>query len=177
MTVSISFPLSFYLKSSSESGILAEREANFFDSKIGYFGFDLPNWCIVLALIIGTLVFIESVFFWTPSLIELTTNKGKGKMIWSKKRYGFIERVFCYEFKNTQIIIRRKRSSFRGLLMQEFNIEIYLPSEDPRVQKISNFTGIQKIIETKKYNILKKGVDLKYLPLQFVQIQAMLALP
>ncbi len=129
-----------------------------------------------LIFIIGILILIESLFFWVPSLTDLTVNKNKGKMIWFWKRFRFPERAFTLLDTGTKILIRRKRSSLKGLLMREFIMEIHISKDRSEIKRISDFTGITKIIQkTPSQTILMKTVMLKSLPLQILQIRTLLA--
>ncbi|MFX1284882.1 MAG: hypothetical protein ACFFB5_14570 [Promethearchaeota archaeon] len=129
-----------------------------------------------LIFIIGLLILIESIFFWVPSLTDLFIDNSKGKMIWYWTRLGFPERVFSLIDTDVRIIVRRKRFSLKGLFMREFTMEIHFTKDTSEVKRISDFTGIAKIIQkTPSHIILLKTVMLKSLPLQILQIKTLLA--
>ncbi|MHA2246474.1 MAG: hypothetical protein ACXADY_16150 [Candidatus Hodarchaeales archaeon] len=130
----------------------------------------------LLIFIIGLLILIESLFYWVPSLTDVTENENKGKMIWQKTQLWFPERVFSISDANTRILIRRNRSSLAGLLMKEFTMEIYIDKNIPEIKQISDFTSIEKMIQTPSYKILIKTIKLKFLPLQLIQIRTIIAL-
>ncbi|MFW9903469.1 MAG: hypothetical protein ACFFFH_03990 [Candidatus Thorarchaeota archaeon] len=127
-----------------------------------------------LILIIGLLVLIESLFLWVPSLTDLT--KFKGKMVWTWRRNIFPERIFSLIDAEKSIVIRRKRSSFLGWIMREFTMETHLPPRYQNVKQITDFTGIEKIINTPTSRILVKTVKLEQIPLQIIQMRSILSL-
>ena len=135
----------------------------------------LPIIVSSLIFLIGLLILCELLFFWVPSLTDLTLNKSKGRMVWTRKRLGFPERTFSLFETNSKILIRRKRSSLKGLLMREFTMEIHLTLDKADIKRISDFTGIERIIQTPTHNILIKTVVLKCLPLQLIQLRTILA--
>ncbi|UCG01047.1 MAG: hypothetical protein JSW11_15695 [Candidatus Heimdallarchaeota archaeon] len=124
--------------------------------------------------LIGLLVLVEMLFLWVPSLTDLTGSNGQ--MVWIRKGIIFPERLLSLLDVETRIVIRRKRSSFRGLFMREFSMEIYISKEKSNVKQITDFTGIEKIINTPTYYILIKTVRIEHLPLQIIQIRSILAL-
>ncbi len=125
-------------------------------------------------VIIGLFVLMESLFLWVPSFTDLT--ESKGKMVWLRRGFIFPERVLSLLDADTRILIRRKRSSLRGLLMREFTMEIFLYEDKNNIKQITDFSSIEKIIKTPTYNILVKTVRLEHLPLQIIQIRSLLAL-
>ncbi|MFX0120122.1 MAG: hypothetical protein ACFE9A_12130 [Candidatus Hodarchaeota archaeon] len=137
-----------------------------------------PLFIIISSLIfmIGLLLLIESLFFWIPSLTDIPVFGRNGKMIWTKKFIGFPERVLSLQDTDTRIVIRRKRSSLRGLLLREFTMEVYIPLDRPEFKQISDFTSMEKINTTPTHKVLVKTVKFKYLPLQIIQIKSILAL-
>ncbi len=130
----------------------------------------------LMIFIIGLLILIESLFYWVPSLTDVTENENKGKMIWQKTQLWFPERVFSVSDANTRILIRRNRSSLDGLLMKEFTMEIYIDKNIQEIKQISDFTSIEKMVQTSSHKILIKTIKLKSLPLQLIQIRTILAL-
>lgn len=136
----------------------------------------LPTIINSLIIIIGFLIVCESLFFWVPSLTDITKKKAEGKMIWQKKLFCFPERIFSILDDNILILIRRKRSSLKGILMKEFTMEIHLDKEIKEIKQISDFVGIEKVVHTHSHSILLKTVNLKSLPLQILQIRTILAL-
>ena len=124
--------------------------------------------------LLGLFVLIETLFFWVPSLTDIT--QSKGRMIWLRKGLIFPERVLSFLAADVRVIIRRKRSSFHGLFLREFLIEIYLSKDELNIKQIIDFSGIEKIIKTSTHYILAKTVNLEHLPLQIIQIRSILAL-
>lgn len=127
-----------------------------------------------IIFLIGLFILIETLFLWVPSLTDLT--ESKGNMLWLRRGQIFPERVLSLLEANTRIIIRRKRSSLRGLFMREFAMEIYLTKDKSNIKQIIDFSGIEKIIKTPTHSILVKTVRLEHLPLQIIQIRSILAL-
>jgi hypothetical protein len=54
-------------------------------------------------------------------------------------------------------------------------MEIYLPQEHENIKQITDFTGIEKIINTPTSKILVKTVKLEQIPLQIIQIRSILS--
>ncbi len=136
----------------------------------------LPNAINTFFFIISLFLLSELLFFWVPSLTDLSEKKGNGKMVWLRKHGVIPERVFSLKNSNAQILIHRKRSSLRGLLMKEFTMEIYIDKNIPEIKQISDFTSIEKMVQTPSHKILVKTIKLKSLPLQLIQIRTILAL-
>lgn len=129
-----------------------------------------------LIFMLGLLVLIESVLFWVPSLTDITVDKNKGKMIWSWKKFWFPERIFSLFDSDARILIRRKRSSLKGLLMREFTMEIHLMMDQSEIKQISDFTGVERIDQrSHSHTVLFKTAELKRLPLQILHIRTILA--
>jgi hypothetical protein len=126
-----------------------------------------------LIFLLGLLGSIELLFLWVPSLTDLT--ESKGKMVWLRKGLFFPERVLSLEV-DAKIIIRRKQSSFLGWIMREFLMEIYLSPEQRYIKQVTDFTGIEKIINTPSAIILVKTVKIEQIPLQLIQIRSILSL-
>lgn len=135
----------------------------------------LPKVISTFFFIVSLFLLSELLFFWVPSLTDLSEKKGKGKMVWLRKHGVIPERVFSLKNSNAQILIHRKRSSLRGLLMKEFTMEVHLSKNIEEIKQISDFTSIERIVQTPTHNILIKTVMLRYLPLQFIQIKTILA--
>ncbi len=135
----------------------------------------LPIVFSTLFFIISLVILSELLFFWVPSLTDLSGKKGEGKMVWLRKLRVIPERVFSHKNSNAQILIHRKRSSLKGLLMKEFTMEVHLSKNIQEIKQIADFTSIERIVQTPTHNILIKTVILKYLPLQFIQIKTILA--
>ena len=125
---------------------------------------------------LGLLVLIESLLFWVPSLTDITVDKNKGKMSWSWKQFMFPERIFSLFDSDARILIRRKRSSLKGLLMREFTMEIHLMMDQSEIKQISDFTGVERVDQrSHSHTVLFKTVELKRLPLQILHIRTILA--
>jgi hypothetical protein len=134
---------------------------------LGFFGF--------LLLIIGILILFECMFFWIPSLTDFVFIDKKGEMIWRKNRFWFPERWLNLKLENASISVHRKRFSLNGLLMKEFTAKVHLSRDTPEIKRISDFIGVEKIVQTPTHFTLIKSVDLRYLPLQIIQVQSLLA--
>lgn len=129
-----------------------------------------------LIFMLGLLVLIESLLFWVPSLTDITVDKNKGKMSWSWKQFMFPERIFSLFDSDARILIRRKRSSLKGLLMREFTMEIHLMMDQSEIKQISDFTGVERVDQrSHSHTVLFKTVELKRLPLQILHIRTILA--
>lgn len=135
----------------------------------------LPKVTITLLFLISLVLLSGLLFLWVPSLTDLSGIKGKGKMVWLRTHGVIPERVFSLKNSNAHILIHRKRSSLKGLLMKEFIMEVFLSKDMQEIKQISDFTSIEKITQTPNHNILIKTVNLKQLPLQFIQIKSILA--
>ncbi|MFX0051991.1 MAG: hypothetical protein ACFFAJ_01935 [Candidatus Hodarchaeota archaeon] len=139
----------------------------------------LPNilgfFCLLL-LILGILILIECTFFWTPSLTGFVSIDKKGKMLWRKSRFWVPERCLNLKLENASISVHRKQFSLNGLLMRKFIAKIHLPKDTPEIKRISDFIGVEKMVQTPTAYLLIKSVDLRYLPLQIIQIQSLLAI-
>jgi hypothetical protein len=134
--------------------------------------FDFIEVISTMIAFIGILVLIGMLFLWMPSLTELK----ESKMIWVRKGIVFPERIFSLPDAEGRIIIRRKRSSFLGWIMRDFTMEIYLSKEKANLKQITDFGGIEKIVNTPSHNILVKTVKLEHIPLQIIQIRSLLHL-
>ena len=126
----------------------------------------------ILIFLIGLLILIEMLFLWMPSLPDLT----ESKMLWIRKGIIFPERILSLLDTEAKIVIRRKRSSFLGWIMREYIMEIYLSKVQSNIRQITDFSGIEKIINTTSHNILVKTVKLEHIPLQIIQIRSLLHL-
>ncbi|MFX0172209.1 MAG: hypothetical protein ACFE9L_09830 [Candidatus Hodarchaeota archaeon] len=129
-----------------------------------------------LLLIIGTLILIECIFFWIPSLTGFVSFDKRGEMVWRKSRFWVPERCLNLKLENTLISVHRKQFSLDGLLMKKFTAKVYLPKDTPEIKRISDFIGVEKLLQTPTDYLLVKSVDLRYLPLQIIQIQSLLAI-
>ncbi|MFX0184282.1 MAG: hypothetical protein ACFE95_14460 [Candidatus Hodarchaeota archaeon] len=134
---------------------------------LGLFGF--------LLLIIGLLILFECFFFWIPSLTDFVSIDKKGEMVWRKNRFWFPERWLNLKLENASISLHRKRFSLNGLLMREFIAKIHLPRDTPELKRLSDFIGVEKIVQTPTHFTLIKSIGLRYLPLQIIQVQSLLA--
>ena len=126
----------------------------------------------ILIFFIGISILIGMLFLWMPSLTELT----ESRMLWVRKGIVFPERILSLLDAEERIIIRRKRSSFLGWFMREFTIEIYLSKTKSNIKQITDFGGIEKVINTPTHNVLVKTVKLEHIPLQIIQIRSLLHL-
>jgi hypothetical protein len=59
--------------------------------------------------------------------------------------------------------------------MKEFTAKVHLSRDTPEIKRISDFIGVEKIVQTPTHFTLIKSVDLRYLPLQIIQVQSLLA--
>jgi hypothetical protein len=78
--------------------------------------------------------------------------------------------------KENSIVIRRKRSSLQGILMREMVLEIHISKTKSDHKRIVDFLTHEKIIHSTTHIILVKSVKTQHLPLQVIQIRALLAL-
>jgi hypothetical protein len=156
---------------SSEDEITYDRLSgsnSFLPNILGVFGF--------LILIISILFLIVCIFFWIPSLTSLISIDKRGEMKWRKSRLWIPERCLNLKLENASISVHRKQFSLDGLLMKKFTAKVHLPKDTPEIKRISDFIGVEKIDQTPTDYLLVKSVDLRYLPLQIIQIQSLLAI-
>jgi len=126
-----------------------------------------------LILIAGVFLSLEFSFFWIPSLSRIY-GRSKGQMIWSWNHFFIPERTFRLEFEEAYFILRRKRSSFSGLLLKELVMEVHLSQDTFYFKDISDFIHKEKVIQTATDQIIVKTVKLEHLPLNILQIQMLL---
>jgi hypothetical protein len=133
-----------------------------------------PDSLSISILVFCLVIIVITLFIWTPSFSNVLSTERNGRMVWVRTKLGIPERLFCFKDGNFRIKIRRNRSSLSGLLMRVFNLEIHFSHDSPEIQRISNFTGMKRYENSKKQPILSKTVKLKNLPVQIIQVQAVL---
>ncbi len=133
-----------------------------------------PDGISILIITICLTIIIISLFTWTPSLSNVIRTEKPGRMVWKLTKLGIPERVYCLKDGKINLKIRRNHSSFNGLLMRIFNLEIHFSEESPEIRRISDFTSMKRKKDSKNRPILSKTVKLKNLPLQVIQVQAIL---
>lgn len=133
-----------------------------------------PDGLSILIISFCLIIITISLFIWTPSLLNVISTEKSGKMVWTLTKLGIPERIYCLKDGNIRVKIRRNRSSLNGLLMRIFNLEIHFSEESTEIQRISDFTSMKRQKNSKKLPILSKTVKLKNLPLQVIQVQAVL---
>lgn len=133
-----------------------------------------PDGISILIITICLAIIVISLFTWTPSLSNVIRTEKPGRMVWTLTKLGIPERVYCLKDGKIRVKIRRNHSSLNGLLMRSFNLEIHFSEESPEIRRISDFTSMKRQKNSKKLPILGKTVKLKNLPLQVIQVQAIL---
>lgn len=133
-----------------------------------------PDTITLIALILCVVVIGILLFIWAPSLSSFLPTITKGRMAWTRVRFGIPERLFCLKIGSINIKIRRNRKSFSGLLMRMFNLEVHFEEESPKIQRIADFTGMKRHNNVGEKPVLRKTVNLKILPLQLIRLQAIL---
>ncbi len=134
-----------------------------------------PDILSIAIIAICVFVLLGSLILWTPSFSGVITTDKSGRTVWVRNKFGIPERLFCFRIDNIQIKVKRNRSSLNGLLMRVFNLEIHFKEESPEIQRIANFTGMKRQKKSIKSPILYKTVKMKNLPLQVIQVRALLA--
>ncbi len=131
---------------------------------------------IFISVFIGCfLILVGMLFIWSPNLSTLSIKGEKGEMKWVRNRLSIPERQFIIEYPSSKISIRRKHSSLRGLLSQEFILELQIEKNHPEMSFISDFGGYSNRIETSTHTKLISSVKFEFLPLKMFQIRALLA--
>ncbi|MFX0085438.1 MAG: hypothetical protein ACFFAU_07165 [Candidatus Hodarchaeota archaeon] len=134
-----------------------------------------PDILSIAIVAICVFVLLVSLILWTPSFSGVITADKSGRTLWVRNKFGIPERLFCFRINNIQIKVKRNRSSLNGLLMRAFNLEIHFKEETPEIQRIADFTGMKRKTKSIKSPILCKTVKIKNLPLQLIQVRALLA--
>ena len=138
---------------------------------------NFPLEIFILVFVGSFFIFFGMILVWSPNLSTILTIKGeKGKMKWGRSRLFLPERRYEINYLGSRICIRRKRTSLKGLLSQEFILELHIEKDHPDLSFISDFGGYSNRIETSTHTTLLSSVKFEYLPLKMFQIRAILTI-
>lgn len=131
----------------------------------------------ISSLFFGILSLILFSFFWIPKIPIKSMAGLQGEMIWRKGRFGVPTRQLAFNLGTTSILIRRKSSTIKGLILRELLFEIHLEKGNQQYLEIADFNAIERIREELNSYILEKTIKPENLPIQLIQIRALLLLP
>jgi hypothetical protein len=86
------------------------------------------------------------------------TMKRKG---WSQT---LLRRDIRFSIKGNLVVIRRKRSSLKGILLREMVFEIHISKSQSDHNRINDFLSYEKSVVTPTHIILIKTVKTQHLP-------------
>lgn len=126
-----------------------------------------------LFFFISLIIIFNFLLLWTPSFVTIPVDETMKRKGWSQT---LLRRDIRFSIKGNLVVIRRKRSSLKGILLREMVFEIHISKSQSDHNRINDFLSYEKSVVTPTHIILIKTVKTQHLPLQVIKIRALLAL-